>query len=129
MSSFTDPLKVTPMPDGRTWKLLEEFDYHIGAETSPDVIHVPAGFVTDFASVPFIFWAIFPSWGKYGKAAIIHDFLYQSKIRTRLEADAIFVEAMGVLGVSKWRQFLMYWGVRCFGWLGYSTNNLPEGIK
>ena len=48
MSSFTDPLIVSPLPDGRKWKLVDGFTYHVGSEQSPDIIHVPAGFITDF---------------------------------------------------------------------------------
>jgi hypothetical protein len=36
MSSFTDKLEVTPLPDGRRWELTKEFDYHVGSETSPN---------------------------------------------------------------------------------------------
>jgi hypothetical protein len=126
MSTFTDDLVVSPLADGRKWELRCAFDYHVGSEDSPDVIHVPLGFVTDFASVPQIFWSILPPTGKYGKASVIHDYLYQSKIRSRMQADAIFHEAMLVLKVPKWKAGLMYWAVRCFGWLGYSKNNLPE---
>lgn len=108
--------------DGVCGKLLTAFDYHVGSEASPDIITVPAGFSTDFASTPWGFWNFFPKSGRYSKAAVIHDYLYQSKIRSRLEADAIFLEAMGVLGVPSWQRNIMYWGVRCFGWFGYGKN-------
>ncbi len=149
MSSFTSPLIVTPLPDGISWKLVEEFDYHVGAEESDNVIHVPKGFVTDFASIPQLLitligiavvtaghilgfhWLFFlgvfivfvsvqlPKSGSYGKAAVIHDYIYQTHIRTRKEADDIFREAMGVLRVRIWRIFLMYWAVRLFSWLAW----------
>jgi len=79
MSSFITPLIVTPMPDGRRWKLWKEFTYHIGSRWSQNKVTVPAGFITDFASIPWVFWTILPSWGRYGKAAVIHDWLYQNK--------------------------------------------------
>ena len=129
MSSFTEPLQVEYMDNGVSAKILKEFDFHIGSETSPDIIHVPVGFITDFASTPFFSWSLgFAKNGRYTKAAVIHDYLYQTKLRTRLESDAVFYEAMMVLQVSKWKAGLMYWAVRCFGWLGYSKNNLPPSI-
>jgi len=100
MSSFTTPLIVSPMPDGRKWKLIRPFNYGVGSKGSIDRITVPAGFVTDFASSPPPVWFIIPPWGRYGKAAVIHDYLYQTKRRTRKEADLIFREAMAVLGVA-----------------------------
>lgn len=119
MSSFTNPLDVRIQSDGRCGVLLAEFDYHVGAEDSEDIIHVPAGFETDFASTPIFSWPIFPPWGKYSKAAVVHDFCYHAKDRTRLEADLIFLEAMGVLGVPAWKRYTMFAAVRLFGWLAW----------
>lgn len=42
--------------------------------------------------------------------------------RSRAEADGIFLEGMGLLGVSRWKKYLMYAGVRAFGWLGWWRN-------
>jgi len=119
MSSFTTELKVRPLPDGRTWELLEEFDYYLGSPESGLFIRVPKGFITDFASVPRIFWPILPPWDKYGKAAVLHDYLYHSHRFIRLLCDAIFFEAMGVLGVSWWKRWVLYLGVRIGGWVPF----------
>lgn len=72
MSSFTKPLRVEALDDNK-WKLLEQFDYYIGSLESDEYVAVPVGYVTDFATIPQIFWSIIPPWGKYGKAAVIHD--------------------------------------------------------
>ena len=37
-------------------------------------------------------------------------------------SDAIFLEAMGVLGVSPIVKRPMYWAVRLFGWLAWYRN-------
>lgn len=60
MTSFTKPLIVTPLEDGERWELVEEFEYHVGSVDSNEVICVPQGFITDFASIPRIFWNILP---------------------------------------------------------------------
>ena len=139
MSNFTTLLVVSPLPDGKHWRIVLPFVYAVGHKDSPDRIEVPAGFVTDFASSPPAVWSIIPPWGRYGKAAVLHDYLYQS-IYWMLEqpqyralfvhhyyalnnprkfADDIFREAMIVLGVKPWRVSLMYWGVRVLGWLAW----------
>lgn len=115
MSQFTTPLIVSPLEDGRRWQLVEGFEYHVGDYPSTDVITVPAGTITDFASVPQPLWGILPPWGKYGKAAVVHDWLYRQKSRSRKDADAVFLEAMAVLGVPRWQRRLMWLGVRVFG--------------
>jgi len=115
MSSFTTPLKVEFI-DGKNWKVLEAFEYHVGKKDSKEVITVPIGFKTDFASIPRAFYTLIgPPTGEYGKAAVIHDYLYRNAIGTRKRADKIFYEAMGVLGVSAWKRKVIYWAVRIFG--------------
>jgi hypothetical protein len=101
---------------------MREFGYDVGAEGSQDQITVPVGFETDFASVPRVFWAILPKWGKYGNAAVIHDWLYWEQGRSRPAADAVFLEAMAVLGVSAVVRQTMYTAVRLFGWLAWYRN-------
>jgi hypothetical protein len=121
MSRFTEVLLVSPCPDGRTWVTKRQFGYDIGAEGSGNSIEVPTEFMTDFASVPRLLWVFLPQWGKYGNAAVIHDYCYWTQTRSRKESDQIFREAMGVLGVSSFTKFVMYWAVRLFGhcaWLG-----------
>jgi hypothetical protein len=114
MSKFTTPADLRLLGN-YTWELLAEFEYHVGKYPSEHVIRVPVGTVTDLASVPRLLWVIFPPHGKYAKAAIVHDYLYAQAIGTKDEADRIFYEAMGVLGVPKWRRRAMYAAVRWFG--------------
>lgn len=114
MSSFTTPADLRMLENYR-WELLVEFDYHVGAYPSLAVIRVPVGTITDLASVPRILWAIFPPHGQYAKAAIVHDYLYEHAIGTKVWADRVFLEAMTVLGVARWRRVAMYWAVRLFG--------------
>lgn len=123
MSSFTTPLIVEAQDDGCTWKLIQPFEYEIGVLGSGAKILVPAGFVTDFASVPQIFWNILPPWGQYGKAAVLHDFLYKTQPVTRALCDSIFLEAMYSLSVPYWKRIAIYLGVRLGGmkaWEGHS---------
>ena len=122
MSRFTEPLVVTPLTDGKTWITLSDFGYEIGTEGSGNIIHVPIGTYTDFASIPRLLWAIFPRWGKYGNAAVIHDWLYWDQARRRREADKIFLEGMEVLEVPDWKRHTIYLAVRWFGWFAWQGN-------
>ena len=122
MSRFTDVLIVSPLADGRTWVTRREFGYDVGAEGSGNIVEVPVGFMTDFASVPRPLWIFLPKWGTYGNAAVIHDYCYWEQKRSRKESDLIFREAMGVLKVGSTTAGLMYWAVRWFGGFAWSAN-------
>jgi hypothetical protein len=119
MSSFTEKLLVSPLSDGKRWVIRKEFSFYVGKEEDNDIVTVPPGFITDFASIPKAFWSIAPKWGKYGNAAVIHDYLYASKERSRKKSDKIFLEGMMVLNVPTWKRYAMYYAVRLCGKLSY----------
>lgn len=103
------------------WRLYEDFYYEIGAEGSGQEILIPKGFVTDFASIPRWLWWIVPPYGKYNKAAVVHDFLYKKQSGySKIVADAIFYEAMESLGVPYFQRLLMYKAVSYFGKSAYN---------
>lgn len=104
--------------DGRQWRLLVEFDF--ASAVLERLIRVPAGFETDFASVPRLLWPILDPTGPYGKAAVLHDWLYRTRgLATRDQADRVFLEAMEALGVGWWTRTIMYRGVRVGGGRSY----------
>jgi hypothetical protein len=92
----------------KQWKLLQDVVYEGATET----ITVSAGFVTDFASIPRVFFWLFPTYGAYTKAAIVHDYLCETKIKPRNETDGIFRRAMHELGVPFLRRWMMWAAVR-----------------
>jgi hypothetical protein len=59
---------------GETWRLTREYLY----ATLDGLVQVPAGFLTDFASIPRFLWPILPPTGPYGPAAVLHDFMYRT---------------------------------------------------
>jgi hypothetical protein len=80
-----------------------------------NTIMIPAGYQTDFASVPRWLWAFIPPVGRYNAPALVHDYLYDNRIGTRKEADKIFLDMMLQYGVHRWGALCMYWGVRIGG--------------
>jgi len=107
--AITDILQVEIMPDGRSVRLLRPFG---------DSGHVvPAGFVSDFATIPRIFWRLLPPWGRYSPAAVIHDWLYRVNGVTRKQADVLFLRHMAALKTPWWQRMAIYYGVRAGGWV------------
>jgi len=82
------------------------------------VIVVPAGFVTDFASIPRAAWSLLdPEDPVILFASVVHDYLYSAgeSAGTREQADAVLIEAMAVCGASAWQRQIVYHAVRWFG--------------
>lgn len=123
---FVTPLLVEAL-DEPDWRLFADFAYE--SEVLQRVIVVPAGFVTDFASVPRVPLAYWLVGGTANKAACLHDFLYRSCFSTRRDADVLFREAMAVSGIARWRAESMYGAVRTFGAQHYcKSNRVSSGI-
>jgi len=109
------------------WRTAHAFRYYIGALGSARWVDVPAGFLSDGASVFFPVNTLIPAWGSYGQATVLHDYLCERYMCTRIrdgvvsvetidrkEIDEIFDEAMKVLGVEKWRHKLIMAGVTAY---------------
>ena len=118
-SKFTGPLVLIALDDFR-FRTSRELVYEIGALGSGVTVEVPAGFVTDLASVPRCLWWLLPPFGPWSAAAVLHDYLYtqvRSGLCSRRFADLLFLESMTVLKVSRWRRLTMFYAVRLFGGL------------
>lgn len=107
---FTTPLQVESLP-GRWWRLTAKLVY-VGKKES---FTVPDGFVTDFASTPQWFEGVVPRDGTYIKAAVLHDWLYETKPVSRKDADGIFRRVMREEGTGVLTRWTMYISVRIFG--------------
>lgn len=115
MSSFTSDLIVrvtTKKMRGRTVYVLEKaFEYRVRSFDDPsEIVSVPVGFATDFMSFPSLFRIFFDN-AHRSKAAVVHDYLLSTG-RKPAEADAIFREALGVLGAGKIERNFYYGAVR-----------------
>ena len=134
MAGFLTPLQLQFI-DGKHWAVLSPFEYRLGTEDGEESIIIPIGFETDFASIPRGLWNIFPPAGPYGKAAVIHDWMYQyrtvltptgTRLCDRGEADRALREGMEVLGCGWTTRHVIYTGVRLGGWRPWRTYRSQE---
>lgn len=136
MANFLTSLDVRRL-DKCYWQVLAPFEYRVGAADSNVIVDIPAGFVTDFGSVPRLLWQIIqPVGGPADKAYCVHDALYQApyveidhgnglpelKLIDRAYADNVLNEAMGVLGVDRLSRWAIYTGVRVGGWKAWDKH-------
>ena len=149
MSAFETAMDVR-FVNGRLWMIIEMLVFHLGGATSPNVVEVPVGFMTDFASIPRLLWWLWPPAGPWAKAAALHDWLYKTRLVfhlldhgadmvqkapyacTRREADGTLYDAMIVSGVAKRDALCIYLGVRLCGWwpwLRYRRQDRKAGAR
>lgn len=77
-------------------------------------VHVPKGFVTDGASVPRLFWVLFPPMDQYFPAAVVHDYLLVEGTPWP-EANKYFRRALRESKIPSWRRKLMEAAVGLYG--------------
>ena len=116
---FSYDLRVHKLPNGR-WELLAPITYEV-----PGIgpVTVPAGFDTDFASVPrlpFMFWLL---GDRADYAAVIHDYLYRTGIVSRSVADKVFRTIAEEEGLGFFARWSMWAGLRVGGWTSYDQKH------
>jgi hypothetical protein len=91
-------------------------------------IMIPEGFKTDLSSVPRFLWPLFPPFGDFIRAAIVHDWMYINdykrdelgtyKARKFADDEMLFLSRCynsdGVID-----NYLRWVAVRLFGWYIY----------
>lgn len=111
---------VRPSGNNRAFILLEPMIYVIGDTKS--FITIPAGFVTDYASIPRPLWGLYSPHDQYSRAAIVHDYLYWSQLCTRDQADNLFMIAMKESDVPVVTREIVYLGVHERGQSSWDDN-------
>ena len=125
--SFPLPLETEQISE--VWHRVKNgFDAVVEEEGQQTVvIHVPHGFVTNFASVPRLPFTYLFFGGKGNRAAVIHDFLYFKAERPRNWCDAVFHHGLMALApeITQTQADVMYAAVRAGGEKYYGTMD-PE---
>jgi hypothetical protein len=111
--------------------LLETHDTGYATLARQEWYHIPGigafivgvGFQTDMATIPRFARSFFPLFGSYQRAAVLHDYLYQSHITTRAQADYAFREVMRQAGTGEITRWSMWLAVRAFGWRYWSASH------
>ncbi|MGH8334854.1 MAG: DUF1353 domain-containing protein [Pseudomonas fluorescens] len=114
-----------------THVLLDEL---VLADDDEQVVTVPSGFRTDFASIKvlhnvllFVLFALVSGYGNY--AAAVHDWLYSTGEISRKRADAVLYRALRAEGVARWRAWLFWAGVRIGAASHYTRTPTRSGFS
>jgi hypothetical protein len=126
VSAFLTPLDMRLMRgpsglpllnrDGRQlYQLLAVFIYQ--SDIAGPIV-IPAGFVTDLASIPQLALSVFGDIAQ--EPGVPHDFAYSTGCISRAMADDMLYEACILTGVPAWKAKLIYAGVRVGGAARYT---------
>ena len=123
-AGFTPQFPVVRNLLNGLWELVEPVTY-----CAPDGRQwvAPAGFLTDWGSVPDVVDWIIPSNSTEADLPyLFHDLLYhlhrtgQDACRDRADADGILYDALLVCGVARWLARLIWAGVRAGGFVAWN---------
>jgi hypothetical protein len=110
--AFESPTLTVRRASDQLWEVVDPLVYHGRSDT----FVVPAGFRTDFASVPRVVVWLIPRFGRYTMAAVLHDWLVTAGIArgavSSRDADGLFRRVLREEGVPPLRRWLMWTGVR-----------------
>lgn len=106
----------------RVWRVVHDFVLRLRIDDQESYndgsvilrISVPSGFETDFASVPRLFWRLWPH-DEAAEAAVVHDWLYSQPDADRLFADAMLALVMRLTGKPRLMRWAFYLAVRLGG--------------
>ena len=128
MSEFLTELDAKLKDDDKIWVIDSPLIYQSDILGK---IEVPAGFETDFASVPRIplFYTLFGD--RAHRESVVHDYLYRSDSKPWAScqmANDVFLEAMKCRGKSWAIRYPMYWGVCLGGNLSYHVRKVGDKL-
>lgn len=112
MTSFQDVKVQVEQESDDYWRTLNGFEYQGRLHR----FEVRPGQLTDFASVPRVFAWLLPRYGRWTKAAILHDHLWRDLAANGtipyVEADETFRRAMADSDVPFLKRWVMWGAVR-----------------
>jgi len=106
-------------------------------QTAGHTISARAGYETDLASIPRLFWSILAPEELSLAAPLFHDLIYRcggslpedglnpfdGKLFERKEVDDLFLELMKKAKIPRWKRTAAYWAVRGFAGFAWKGQN------
>jgi hypothetical protein len=109
--TFETPLRMEDTSDGDHFLVYEPLIY---VSCKGERYTVPAGFVTDLNSVPWLFRRLIPKSTNTNRAAVLHDFLYAIG-HSKAEADYLYGEAIDACNAHPVKRWILFQSVDKFG--------------
>ena len=112
-------LETTPidqwMGRRRLHMLVRDFSMSITSEGMTQTVVVPAGFRTDWATLPIFTQLVLGNRDDWCEAALLHDMLCETNV-PRFICNAWMRAALFCLGAPLWKQRLFFYGLMAVGY-------------
>jgi hypothetical protein len=106
MSINDIPLKVEVFPHTRAglglFVVAEDFTCSLSFAGIDEIVTIPAGYKTDFASIPRPFRWLLPSTGKVARPALLHDWLLHRDDKRATKIFNAALKAAKVTTIQRW---------------------------
>lgn len=122
--------------NGIFWKLTQDIEVEL--LTTGETITIKAGMITDLSSVPKFLWGLFPPYGNFLPAAIVHDWMYIEDYKRKELGDKVarwnadremLLQSMKYNPKKRIDNFIRYIFVRLFGGTIYKKWKYDSIIK
>ena len=113
--------------DGKNWILLGYIDFEVNGRRH----RIPAGFVTDFASIPKLARVTINRIGLAIVGFVIHDWLRKDEQQeyTTQQCDEILYLLMRLFGEGWYTSNKVYYALRSLGWTCSVGDNVTAQVK
>lgn len=110
--------------DGRTAILTQPLVMSWKSEDGKTMtLSVPAGFETDFASIPQAIRSMLPQLGRWTAPAVVHDWLYYTgMLNSQSASDDALNQLMKEANVRTFNRLAIYSGLKIGGWVAYGNH-------
>ena len=132
MSSFTDNVNISPLPQDNLRITTAPFCYWTEVTGERIDITIPSMYRTDAGSIPRLFQRLIPKLEPRSISCyILHDYIYTDYRQVgKIYADLILVEALWIMWVPLRKIFLIRLGLTLWGWwVWYKFKKRIIGLK
>jgi len=95
----------------RRWRLREPFTWYVGRAKNAYPVVIPSGFEFESSVPRWALWIQSPDDPRYLKAALVHDYLLETRIYGRAQAAAEWFDGALAGGAPVYRSKIIYVGM------------------
>jgi hypothetical protein len=99
----------------RVYALVKSFSFKLTFPGGVESINIPAGYETDFATLPLPLQLVLGNRDDYLEESIIHDWLCDNN-QPRFFTNAKMRQVMFVLKRPRWKRWAIFYGLMIFGY-------------